>query len=73
MHELLPAEVAYLGAYAAGLRDRLRRATSGDGSDAGAMSAEAMIITGILVATALTALGIIGAKVIAKANSLKLG
>lgn len=41
--------------------------------DNGAMSAEAMIIIGILVATAVTALGIIAAKVIAKANSLNLG
>jgi hypothetical protein len=69
----LPDEVIYLMAYAARLRDRLRSGPCAGDGEKGAMSAEAMIIIGILVATAITALGIIAAKVIAKANSLKLG
>ncbi|MCP2337512.1 hypothetical protein [Actinomadura rupiterrae] len=66
---MLPWELHYLATAAALARDRWRRRPAGD---RGAMSAEAMIIIGILVATAVTALGIIGQKVISKANSINL-
>ena len=71
MLRLLPPEVGYLLARSSLALRPPRRHRERD--DNGAMSAEAMIIIGILVATAVTALGIIAAKVIAKANSINLG
>ncbi|MEV5576604.1 hypothetical protein AB0L06_41805 [Spirillospora sp. NPDC052269] len=66
---MLPWELDYLATAVTLARDRWRRLRA---QDQGAMSAEAMIIIGILVATAVTALGIIGQKIISKANSINL-
>lgn len=40
--------------------------------DRGALSAEMMVIIGVLVATAITVMAILAAKVIAKTNSIHL-
>jgi hypothetical protein len=53
----------------AGTRWRIARSKG----DKGAMSAEAMIIIAALTLVAVTVMGIVGAKIISKANQVNLG
>ncbi|MEQ4720949.1 hypothetical protein [Nonomuraea sp. B19D2] len=70
MFKLLPLEAAYWKATIALLLDRLEHARKDP--EKGAMSAEAMIIIAALVLVAITVMGIVTAKIIDKANSIKL-
>ncbi|NJP98001.1 hypothetical protein HCN51_52735 [Nonomuraea sp. FMUSA5-5] len=68
MPKLLPPEAAYWKAVTALLLDRLERARAEP--ERGAMSAEAMIIIAALVLVAVTVMGVVTAKILAKANSI---
>ncbi|MFC0860944.1 hypothetical protein ACFHYQ_01410 [Sphaerimonospora cavernae] len=70
MSKLLPPEVAPWLALSGLLRNRLDQLRKDP--EKGAMSAEAMIIIAALVLVAITVMGIVTAKIIDKANSIKL-
>ncbi|WP_433498867.1 hypothetical protein ACQP1K_00415 [Sphaerimonospora sp. CA-214678] len=70
MSKLLPPEIASWLALNGLLRNRLEQLRKD--SEKGAMSAEAMIIIAALVLVAITVMGIVTAKIIDKANSIKL-
>jgi hypothetical protein len=68
MRHHLGSEPAYWLALTDALRDRWRRARQS--ADKGGMSAEAVIIIAALTLVAVTAMGIITAKIIQKANGI---
>ncbi|MEV7006645.1 hypothetical protein [Streptosporangium sp. NPDC051022] len=70
MPRFLPPEAAYWSAVIDFLRARHERLR--EDPDKGAMSAEAMIIIAALALVAITAMGVVTAKIIEKANQIKL-
>ena len=71
MRSFLPPQADYCLAVLAFARDRLESVRAR--GDKGAMSAEAMIIIAALALVAVTVMGIVTAKIISKANEIKLG
>lgn len=71
MSKFLPPEAAYWLTLMRVLHDRLEKARQNP--DRGGMSAEAMIIIAALVLVAITVMGIVTAKIVAKAGEIDLG
>ena len=71
MHRFMPPQIGYWLAVLTFARGRLENARAR--GDKGAMSAEAMIIIAALALVAVTAMGIVTAKIVSKANEIKLG